>query len=421
MREDYDISNYKVYNSIMGNIFIIKDFVGRFMKKLVCVFIILHMCVCLVSPNPVCAADRPAQTELYSLSAAMIDGDTGRVLYEKNGYDIRAMASTTKIMTLILALEYGNTDDVVTVSSYAAKMPDVQLGICEGEQYYLQDLIYSMMLESHNDSAVAIAEHIGGDVEHFADMMNAKAAELGLSDTYFITPNGLDAEDKNGKHSTTAVELAKIMKYCVMDSPAKDQFLTICQTRSYSFTDYSGKRQFTVNNKNRFLDMMTGVLAGKTGFTADAGYCYVAALEQDGKTYIIALLGCGWPGNKGYKWQDSRALFEYGLSAYEIQTILTNDYETEDIAVVNGIGKDSIKTYINANEEFLISQDDNVELVTHLPDALSAPVVENDIVGTIDIKINGQLLSTVNVYAAESVKKVNFPYYLKWIWQSFLF
>lgn len=399
----------------------IKDFIGISMKKIVCFIMILHMCVLLAAPKSVCAADRPAEAELYSISAAMIDGDTGRVLYEKNGDEVRAMASTTKIMTLILALEYGNMDDVVTVSSYAAKMPDVQLGICEGEQYYLQDLLYSMMLESHNDSAVAIAEHVGGDVEHFSGMMNAKAAELGLSDTYFITPNGLDAEDKNGKHSTTAVELAKIMKYCVMDSPAKEAFQAICQTRSYSFSDYSGKRQFTVNNKNRFLDMMKGVLAGKTGFTADAGYCYVAALEQDGKTYIIALLGCGWPGNKGYKWQDSRALFEYGLSAYEIRAVLSGDYETGRIAVSDGIGADSIDTYIDATEALLLSEDDGVELVPHLPELLAAPVAKDEIVGTVDIVINGELYSTVNVYSAEAVKRVNYRYYLERIWQAFLF
>ena len=164
------------------------------------------------------SGNAPADSELYSISAALIDGDTGRVLYEKNGYEVRAMASTTKIMTLIIALEYGNRDDIVTVSSYASKMPDVQLGICEGEQYLMSDLMYSLMLESHNDCAVAIAEHVGGSVEGFANMMNDKARELGLEHTYFITPNGLDAEDDKGKHSTSATDLARIMKYTAVET-----------------------------------------------------------------------------------------------------------------------------------------------------------------------------------------------------------
>lgn len=185
------------------------------------------------------------------------------------------MASTTKIMTLILALEYGNPDDVVTVSSYAAKMPEVRLGLHAGDRYVLQDLLYSMMLESHNDSACAVAEQVGGSVEAFAQMMNRKAAEIGLHDTYFITPNGLDAEDAGGVHHTTARDLAQLMRYCVTQSEQKEAFQAICQTRQYTFASCDGTRQFTVYNKNALLDRMDGVLAGKTGFTGNAGYCYV--------------------------------------------------------------------------------------------------------------------------------------------------
>lgn len=152
---------------------------------------------------------------LYSLSAVLMDGLSGRILYEKGGDTPRANASTTKVLTCILALENGAGDDYVMVSSKAAAQPDVQLGLEEGEQYYLEDLLYSLMLMSHNDTAVAIAEHIGGSVEGFAEMMNKKAEEIGCTDTYFITPNGLDAEDENGKHHTTARDLALIMRYAI--------------------------------------------------------------------------------------------------------------------------------------------------------------------------------------------------------------
>ena len=162
--------------------------------------------------------------QLYAQSVVLMDADSGRILFEKNGYEQRPMASTTKIMTLIVTLENANLDEIVTVSEYAAGMPDVQLGVRVGEQYRLEDLLYSLMLESHNDSAVAIAEHVGGSVEGFAAMMNAKARDIGCYDTYYITPNGLDAEDENGVHSTTAADLARVMRYCICQSPKRVKF-----------------------------------------------------------------------------------------------------------------------------------------------------------------------------------------------------
>ena len=349
---------------------------------------------------------------LYSMSAAVIDGDTGRVLYEKNGKDIRPMASTTKIMTLIVALEYGNMDDIVTVSSYAAKMPDVQLGIKEGEQYKLKDLYYSLMLESHNDVAVAIAEHIGGDVENFALMMNNKAKELGLNNTYFITPNGLDSTDSNGTHSTNAIELGLIMKYCVFESTQKDTFIDICQTRNYSFQDYDNNRSFSVHNKNSYLDMMEGVIAGKTGFTADAGYCYVAAVKRDDKTFIIALLGCGWPHNKSYKWIDSDKLLNYCFENYDNTEITSQNTPMKIIEVPDGTPNDYINTYINEYLSIICCKDDVVKLKYNIPLKLAPPINKCDIVGNIKIIINGETFKTINVYASDNSSKKDYAYFL---------
>ncbi len=233
---------------------------------------------------------------LYALSAVLMDGVSGRVLYEKDGDVPRPNASTTKVLTCILALENGAGDDYVMVSAKAAAQPDVQLGLEEGEQYYLEDLLYSLMLMSHNDTAVAIAEHIGGSVEGFAEMMNEKAEEIGCTDTYFITPNGLDAEDKNGKHHTTARDLALIMRYAIKKK--NRTFLKITETREYTFSDLNKNRVFSLHNTNALLDMTEGVLSGKTGFTGDAGYCYVCACRQGENLLIISLLGCGWPNNK---------------------------------------------------------------------------------------------------------------------------
>ncbi len=135
------------------------------------------------------------ELNLYAQSAVLMDASTGRVLYGKNENLARPMASTTKIMTCILALESGNLSDTVTASQNAASQPKVHLGVYKGETFLLKDLLYSLMLESHNDAAMMIAEHIGGSQEGFARLMNQKARDLGCEDTYFITPNGLDAKE----------------------------------------------------------------------------------------------------------------------------------------------------------------------------------------------------------------------------------
>ena len=249
-----------------------------------------------------------APEELYAQSAVLMDADSGRVLFEKNGMEQRPMASTTKILTCILVLEKAGLGETAEVSRNAASQPKVHLGVRAGEKYYVQDLLYSLMLESHNDAAVILAEHVGGSLEGFAALMNEKAKEIGCADSHFITPNGLDAEDEEGAHSTTAADLAKIMRYCITLSPKKAEFLEITRTSSRAFSDVEGKRSFSCVNHNAFLGMMDGALSGKTGFTGKAGYCYVGALTRDGKTFIVALLACGWPNNETYKWKDTRKL-----------------------------------------------------------------------------------------------------------------
>ena len=166
---------------------------------------------------------------LYALSAVLMDGDSGRVLFEKNGEEQRPMASTTKIMTCILVLESGRQEETARTSSYAASMPEVHMGAGEGESYKVRDLLYGLMLESYNDAAVILAEHVGGSTQDFAGMMNEKAWEIGCENTWFITPNGLDAQEETKEgvkaHSTTAEDLARILRYCIRDSPAREEFL----------------------------------------------------------------------------------------------------------------------------------------------------------------------------------------------------
>lgn len=318
--------------------------------------------------------------ELYALSACLMDADSGRVLYDKNADEVRAMASTTKIMTLIVALEYANENDIVTVSPYAASMPDVQLNIRAGEQYRLGDLYYAMMLESFNDVAVTIAEYIGECyalnqddrtantdikarsyddskkyVHTFAKLMNEKAKELGCENTYFITPNGLDAEDENGKHSTTAKELAVIASYAVKN----ERFNDIIGTRQYSFCEVNGTRNCSAYNKDAFLNQMNGAFGIKTGFTGNAGYCFVGALKSDGRTFISVVLGSGWPSNRTYKWKDTRKLMEYGINNFFPRTVFSTIENYKDVMVKDGM-EESTSTCIAGELSLILCDADDV-------------------------------------------------------------
>ena len=386
------------------------------MKNYIVYLLVMIVVIC-GCPVPSSAAEEP---KLYAKAAVLMDGDTGRVLYGKAPDEVLPMASTTKIMTLILALEYGTPDDVVTVSSYAAKMPDVKLGLRAGDQFVLHDLLYSMMLESHNDSACAVAEQVGGSVESFAQMMNQKAAEIGLHDTYFITPNGLDAEDAVGVHSTTAEDLAKLMRYCVFVSEEKEEFQEICQTRQYTFTSCDGTRQFTVYNKNALLDQMDGVLAGKTGFTVNAGYCYVAAVNVGEKHFIVALLACGWPHNKHYKWADTRALLAYGDAHYEYQEIELAGTQFSEVPVADGL-EPTISGTCEGKLTVLLSDSETVQQRFVPESGLTAPVTRGDMVGTLQVSIGDTRLAGYPVYAAETVDKKDFSYYIGTVFDAFFY
>lgn len=369
-------------------------------------------------------AEEPA--ELYALSAVLMDGESGRVLYEKDGERPLANASTTKVLTCIVALENSSGDDYVQVSQNAASQPEVKLGLQKGEQYYLEDLLYSLMLKSHNDTAVAIAEHCGGSVEGFARMLNRKAKQIGCKDTYFITPNGLDAEDENGKHHTTARDLALIMRYAVKN----ETFLHIAQTRDYTFSEITGKRTFSVHNANAFFDMRDGVLAGKTGYTSQAGYCYVCAWEKEGKTFIVSLLGCGWPNHKTYKWSDTEKLLDFGDYNYEYETYW-KEPQTGKILVTDGVedgqdigtkiylrGKCSVTAY-DREKEVLLKKGETVTCKIEIPQKVSAPVLKGEKLGRIAYYLDGKLIDFYPVYAEKSVEKISFKWYTEKVFHDF--
>ena len=366
---------------------------------------------------------------LHARYAVLLDGDSGRVLLEKDGDVKRPMASTTKIMTCILALEHMKSEqEIVTASAEAASQPKVRLGVREGQQFYLRDLLYSLMLESHNDSAVMIAEHIGGSVRGFASLMNKKAAEIGCEDTYYITPNGLDASDEQGTHSTTARELALVMRYCLMESPKSREFREITGAATQQFRDVEGRQSFSCTNHNAFLTMMNGAVSGKSGFTADAGYCYVGALQRDSRIFIVALLACGWPNHKTYKWQDTRALMEYGLKYYKKQRFDGN-VGLPQLSVADGIpengalsGVSTVKLQIRDREEadILLREDEEPAYRILLADALKAAVKAGTDAGTVQLVLDNQVLAEWKVETAEGTAKRDYIWCLCQLMMQFI-
>ena len=353
--------------------------------------------------------------QLYARSAVLMDADSGRVLFEKDGYKKYPMASTTKIMTCILALEEGDMNDIVTASANAVKQPKVHLGARKGEKFRFGDLLYSLMLESHNDSAVMIAEHLEGTTEKFAEKMNQKAIELGCKDTYFITPNGLDAADEQGVHSTTAADLATIMSYCIQKSEKSEAFREITGTKNYQFSNVDGAENYSCVNHNAFLNMMEGAFSGKTGFTGEAGYCYVGALKRDDRTFVVALLGCGWPNNRTYKWSDTKRLMQYGLENYTYRTINT-EISLPYVKVKNGIpgnGKlwDRAKLKLTIDKEerlrepVLLKEGEEVHVQTDCEASVQAPVEIGDEVGEVSFYLDGKLLNKYKIISAERVEK----------------
>lgn len=442
------------------------------LRRYICVL----CCLLLLLRQTPGHAQEPKPGELYAQAAVLMDADSGRVLYDKNGAQVLAMASTTKIMTCILALELADPQETVEISAYAASMPKVKLYVQKGERYLLEDLLYSLMLESHNDAAVAIAEHLGrkylpeqlGEkspseytpeesrqaVEAFAAVMNRKAAELGCGDTWFITPNGLDATQvltlENGetvekRHSTTARDLASIMCYCIRRSPRSQAFLEITQTPSHSFSIDNG-RSFSCANHNAFLQMMQGAISGKTGFTNQAGYCYVGALERDGRTLVVALLACGWPNNKGYKWSDTRILMNFGLNDFayhSLDEVAYDESELESLPVLGGQtleigdtayapvrilergpGGDYQGTGADGEDQeiegLLLRDGEEIRVECHMERQLQAPVEAGKQVGTIQYIFQDQVYREEHIVTTRAVREIDYRWCFQQIMRYFL-
>jgi D-alanyl-D-alanine carboxypeptidase (penicillin-binding protein 5/6) len=343
------------------------------------------------------ADDEP---QVNAISAVLMDSETGRVLWEKDCDKPMAMASTTKIMTCIIALENGSLDDEVVVGKNATLAPPVKMYLTEGEKIRLEDLLYALMLQSSNDAAVAVAEHIGGSVENFCEMMNTKAAELGCKDTVFETPNGLD----KGNHHSTAREMAVITRYALKN----EEFVRIINTPNADFT--TNKKHYAFANKDRLLTEYEGAMGVKTGFTGKAGHCFVGAAKRGDRQLISVVLASGWGSvGKSRKWSDTKAILDYGFNNFEKTPIIQKGAELS-AACVDRAKESSVPLAAEEDVSILMKKGENVDykLKIDKPYFISAPVKKGDAVGKADVYVNGNKIGETKLVATRDIERFCF-------------
>ncbi len=334
-----------------------------------------------------------------SKSAILMDKNSGRVLWGKDENEKMPMASTTKIMTLLVALEKGDFEKEVIVSSKASRAPDVQLNIKEGEKFKLEDLLYPLMLESSNDVAIAIGEHTGGSVEGFAEMMTEKAKEIGAVNTQFKNPNGLDEDG----HYSTAYDLALITKYA-LDNP---DFVKIINTKTYTFK--SDLRSYTVNNKNRLLSSFNGGNGVKTGYTNKAANCFVGSAKRDDVELISVVLQAGWgaTGREG-KWTDTYEILNYGFDNFHLHKVIQKgEVALGDINVLTSkVNKLPIGYTVTEDFYLLLSDEEkeNIYIKEEFIEEIEAPVNEGMVIGEAKVYLNDDVVNRYEIKTMGSAK-----------------
>lgn len=342
---------------------------------------------------------------IFSASAIIIDKSTGRVLYEKNGYSRRPMASTTKIMTAILALENGKLFDTVTVSQRSARVGGSNIHLVKGEKISLNDLLYGLMLSSGNDAAIAIAEHIGGSVENFAELMTNKAHAIGAANSAFKTPHGLD---KDG-HYSTAYDLAIMARYALKIK----KFAEIVSTRQTVISN--GKR---LSNTNEMLNGYPGADGVKTGYTGKGGRCLVTSATRNGWQLISVVLGSA---SRQIRASDSSKLLNYAFNNYKMININNLDSKQCQIEVHKGeinsiIVKKSTELYYPLRNDEIA----NLTIKYDLPEKITAPVIKGTVIGCIEYSVNGKPIIKKNVTLNKDINKKSVINFYQEIIQNWL-
>ena len=345
-----------------------------------------------------------SEPKLNSRVGVVYDRKSKRIIYNKNGDDRKAMASTTKIMTLLVAIEHSNLNEVVTVSKKAAGTGGSRLKINAGDKIKMQDLLYGLMLRSGNDAAVAIAEHIGGNVEKFVELMNEKAKELGLKDTHFVTPHGLD----NSNHYTTGCELAKLADIALEN----EVFRKIVGTKTCNIQINGNIR--AIANTNELLGNYQGVYGVKTGFTGNAGRCLVTAVKNDKLDLIVVVLGAD---TKNDRTKDSVKLINYVQNNYyelELENIIIKKFNewnniNNNRIYINKAVKKEIELELSKIENTIIpiknGEDQKLEIAINAVYQYEAPIEAGTKIGNVMVKYDNEIIEYIDIILKESIEK----------------
>ncbi len=333
--------------------------------------------------------------DINARSAIVIDYESGRILYEKYAYQKRPMASTTKIMTAIVALENGNLDDIVTVSRNAASIWGSTINLTTGEQVSFRELMYGLLMRSGNDAAIAIAEHIGGSVDSFLEMMNEKAKEIGALNSNFTSPHGLDGTG----HYSTAYDMAIIARYALSNAVFND----IVKTKTIQV----GKR--FMSNTNEMLTGYEGADGIKTGYTGKAGRCLITSATRDGRRYIAVVLFCD---SRNHRALSSKKILDYAFENYYPCTVIQSDY-FGSIPVYKGY-EESVPIFIDKSITMPLTDYEAENLYTKisLPDKVKAPIEKGEIIGTISVYLDDEILCESTIKAVKSIKNKTILEYL---------
>lgn len=323
-------------------------------------------------------------------AACIIERQSGRVLFAANAQERLPMASTTKVMTALVALENGMLDEPVTASRNAYGVPGTSIYLDLGETLTLEQMLYGLMLSSGNDAAVAIAEHIGGSVEGFAEMMNARAASLGANDTHFVTPHGLPCDG----HYTTALDLARI----AAEAMANETFRRIVSTQRATIPWTGRAYSRVLRNKNALLQTYSGATGIKTGFTRAAGRCLVFGAEREGMELVGAVLNCGdWFG-------EAARLMDSAFAEYTWTELLPDGADMSEIAVFGG-ENDAARLVLQGALGAPLRLDEAAAVRLELDDAVLAPLPAGAQVGTAYLELGGEAVCSRPVVLARPVRK----------------
>ena len=340
-------------------------------------WLMIAMAAAMLMTQPVRAAEEPT---VSAKAAVVYDGAYDRVLYEKNANERMLIASTTKIMTAVVALEQCDIDDTVKVTADMANVEGSSMYLQAGETYTLRELLYGLMLASGNDAATAIAIHAAGSIQRFAELMNAKASELGLENTHFENPHGLDGS----AHYSTALDMARLMDYAMSRS---------------DFADIAGTRNATVKgltyvNHNKLLWQCDGVIGGKTGYTMAAGRTLVTCCEREGRRLICVTLSA--PDD----WNDHHALYDWAYGTYDYR-VLVDGGTRYLLPLFYGDGR---KIAVEPLRDVTVyaKAEDEADYIAELPRFAFGPVYAGDKAGRIVVRLNGKTVDEVPLVCMEN-------------------